>query len=151
MAKIYLASSWRNPYQADVLKALRDAGHDVYDFKNPTPGNSGFSWAEIDPHWELWDFHDYREALKTDIAQRGFAADFRAMQWADTFVLLWPSGRSAHLEYGWACGAGKRAAILAYGDNEPELMIMLGDFMTRNLSTLLRWLSDKHTKETSLY
>lgn len=147
MAKIYLASSWRNPYQAEVLKALRDAGHEVYDFKNPSPGNNGFSWAEIDPNWQRWKFEDYRQALKTDIAQRGFTADFSAMQWADTCVLLWPAGRSAHLEYGWACGAFKRTAILAYGENEPELMVMLGDFMTKNLSTLIHWLSNETTKE----
>jgi len=33
--KIYLASSWRNQYQADVLAALRVSGAEVYDFKNP--------------------------------------------------------------------------------------------------------------------
>ena len=32
--KIYLASSWRNRYQQDVVKALREVGFTVYDFKN---------------------------------------------------------------------------------------------------------------------
>ena len=35
MAKIYVASSWRNVFQQDVVAILRDLGHEVYDFKNP--------------------------------------------------------------------------------------------------------------------
>ena len=27
MAKIYVASSWRNPYQPEVVKKLREQGH----------------------------------------------------------------------------------------------------------------------------
>ena len=33
--KIYVASSWRNERQPDVVQALRNAGHDVYDFRHP--------------------------------------------------------------------------------------------------------------------
>ncbi len=29
--KIYVASSWRNPAQPEVVSALRSAGHLVYD------------------------------------------------------------------------------------------------------------------------
>ena len=29
--KIYLASSWRNQHQPEVLQALRAAGHEVYE------------------------------------------------------------------------------------------------------------------------
>ena len=42
MAKIYVASSWRNVFQQDVVDILRDLGHEVYDFKNPTHSNGGF-------------------------------------------------------------------------------------------------------------
>ena len=34
MAKIYVASSWRNVFYPDVVQRLRDAGHEVYDFRN---------------------------------------------------------------------------------------------------------------------
>lgn len=30
MAKIYVASSWRNVFQQDVVDILRDLGHEVY-------------------------------------------------------------------------------------------------------------------------
>ena len=48
------------------------------------------------------------------------------MEWADAFVLLMPCGRSAHLEAGWAIGAGKPTAILLSA-GEPELMYKMAD------------------------
>jgi hypothetical protein len=33
--KIYLASSWRNERQPELVRILREAGHEVYDFRNP--------------------------------------------------------------------------------------------------------------------
>ena len=33
MAKIYVASSWRNVFQQDVVGILRDLGHEVYDLR----------------------------------------------------------------------------------------------------------------------
>jgi hypothetical protein len=31
--KIYVASSWRNEYYPEVVEKLREAGHEVYDFR----------------------------------------------------------------------------------------------------------------------
>ena len=31
--RIYVASSWRNPTQPVMVTTLRDAGHEVYDFR----------------------------------------------------------------------------------------------------------------------
>ena len=46
--KLYVASSWRNPVHPSVVEVLLEAGHEVYDFRNP-PGGTGFSWREVDP------------------------------------------------------------------------------------------------------
>ena len=32
MAKIYVASSWRNVYYPEVVTKLREAGHEVYEY-----------------------------------------------------------------------------------------------------------------------
>ena len=32
--KIYVASSWRNTFYPEVVARLREAGHDVYDFRS---------------------------------------------------------------------------------------------------------------------
>ena len=137
--KIYVASSWRCPEQPAVVAALRAAGHEVYDFRNPT-GKSGFAWSEIDPDWLGWTITSYRDKLDHPRAADGFGADFDAMQWADTFVLVLPCGRSAHLELGWAVGAWKRTAILLSQDKfEPELMYRMVDKIAVSLSEVVAW------------
>ena len=59
--KIYLASSWRNQQQPEVLSALRDEGYEVYDFRNPAEGQDGFSWEELDRDWMGWNPVEYAE------------------------------------------------------------------------------------------
>lgn len=119
--KIYLASSWRNELQPSVLKKLRDDGHQVYDFRNPSPGVQGFGWRQtIDRPIKTGD--DLLEALAHPRAQEGFDFDFNAMRWAECCVLLLPCGNSAHLEAGWFAGAGKPVAVYCPELREPELM-----------------------------
>lgn len=135
--KIYVASSWRNANQADVVFWLRERGHQVYDFKNPAPDNKGFAWSEIDKNWMEWDADQYVAALDHPLAKAGFALDFNAMQWADTFVLVLPCGRSAHLELGWACGQGKQTLILTQHGEEPELMAKMCDHICTSPQQLM--------------
>ena len=98
MAKIYVASSWRNPYQPEVVAALRKAGHEVYDFRNPEDNPGGFHWADVAPDWQDWQPAEYIRNLSHPVAEKGFKADLNAMRWADTCVLVLPCGRSAHTE-----------------------------------------------------
>jgi hypothetical protein len=107
MSRIYVASSWRNPFQQEVVAWLREVGHEVYDFRNPRPGDDGFHWSDIDPAWQSWSPLQYRKALKHPIAAAGFESDFSAMRRADICVLVLPCGRSAHLEAGWMAGSGR--------------------------------------------
>jgi hypothetical protein len=121
--RIYLASSWRNEEQPDTVAALRAAGHAVYDFRHPKPGDDGFRWSEVDPDWQRWTPTAFRDGLQHPVAVAGFANDYDAMRWADTGVLLLPSGRSAHLEAGYFVGAGKELFVLTGpAPVEPELM-----------------------------
>lgn len=124
--KLYVASSWRNKYQPDVVQQLRAAAHEVYDFRHPAPGNQGFAWSEIDPAWQSWTPAQYREALRHPIAQRGFGCDRGGMEGAEGCVLVLPCGRSAHLEAGWFMGRGLPVWVLVPEPCEPELMYLLG-------------------------
>ena len=127
MSRIYLASSWRNTTQPIFLRMLRDAGHEVYDFRNPENA-SGFQWKSLDPEWQNWTAREYRvNLLKNPLASHGYLNDMRAMEWADTCVLLLPCGRSAHLEAGWFAGRGKRLIILTQDGEEPELMALMAN------------------------
>jgi hypothetical protein len=109
---IYVASSWRNPWQPGVVKFLRGKGHEVYDFREPTPGEKGFAWSEIDSDWREWRPDVYRKALDHKIAKHGFKRDMDALRACDACVMVLPCGNSANMEMGWAVGAGKKTAAL---------------------------------------
>ena len=113
---IYVASSWRNPWQPGVVKLLRNAGHEVYDFREPVPGERGFAWSDIDPEWKEWKPEVYRKALKHKVAEHGFSRDMTALRNCTACVMVLPCGNSANLEMGWAVGAMKKtAALFPYG------------------------------------
>ena len=137
MARIYVASSWRNQYYPEVVQRLREAGHEVYDFRNPPHGGAGFHWTDVDPDAPNWTYAQYAEGLHHPLAERQFQADIDALSWADTCVLVLPCGRSAHTEAGWMAGAGKR--VLAYIPEmvEPELMYKLFDGVAGSLEELV--------------
>lgn len=138
MARIYVASSWRNEWQPEIVRLLRVHGNEVYDFRNPPSGVSGFSWSELDPNWKSWTADQYIAALmEHPRAAQGYMNDLRAMEWADTFVLVLPCGRSAHLELGWAAGRGKRTFILTQDGEEPELMALMADNICSSIGEIL--------------
>ena len=137
MAKIYVASSWRNKYYPAVVEALRAKGHEVYDFRNPPHGGNGFRWTDIDEKALEWSFDEYSEGLHHPKAERQFKADLEALEWADTCVLVLPSGRSAHTEAGWMAGAGRRVFVYIPEMQEPELMYKLFDGVAGSMEDML--------------
>jgi len=141
MAKIYVASSWRNQLQPPVVKYLRAHGHRVYDFRNPKEGDNGFHWSDIDPDWEAWTSRKYLECLSHPVAEKGFKSDFDAMKWADVFVGVMPFGRSAAIEMGWASGQNK-TTILLLESGEPELMVKCFDHICCDLHEIAVILPD---------
>lgn len=69
-----------------------------------------------------------RAMLRHPAAEDGFTLDMGALAWCEACVLVLPCGRSAHLEAGWAAGAGKlTVALLA--DGEPDLMWKMLDHL----------------------
>lgn len=140
--RVYVASSWRNGRQEVVVQRLREAGHEVYDFCNPGPGDKGFHWSEIDPNWRLWRGSEFTEVLNHPIAEAGYGKDYQAMQWAEAFVLVLPCGKSAHLELGWAAGQNKVTIVLLEpGKNEPELMYKLANHLCVSIHTVIFYLN----------
>ncbi len=136
--KIYVASSWKNPQHPEVVEVLREAGYSVYNYRNPKPGDFGFSWAEIDPGWQGWSVEQWEEALKHRKARDGFWSDFDALNDCDCVVGLIPFGASAGLEIGWALGFGKRVVLLHTGNEaRPDLMVKMVPVRCRNLDELL--------------
>ena len=140
--KIYVASSWRNEFYPEVVVALRAAGHEVYDFRNPPSGDGGFKWMGVDPNYMEWTPQEYREQLHCEKAERQFKNDIKAMKSCDTCVLVLPCGRSAHTEAGWFAGQGKKTIAYIPTKQEPELMYKLFDDVVCSLDELVDSLSD---------
>jgi hypothetical protein len=125
--RIYVASSWRNEArQQAAVQALREAGHVVYDFRNPAPGDHGFGWRQCATPEQLKDPRLFRdEVLTHPVARAGFMKDWEALTMAQATVLVLPCGRSAHLELGVAVGAGQTTLVLLDDPiSEPELMYL---------------------------
>lgn len=143
---IYVASSWRCKYQPSVVELLRATNHTVYDFRNPARGQHGFGWSEIDPNWLEWNPTKFREALNHQYACRGFSFDMNALRECDACVLVLPCGRSAHLELGWASGAGKVTAVYMPPEekHEPELMYKLLNSILVSEQELYAWATGLH-------
>jgi hypothetical protein len=122
--RIYVASSWRNQLQPNIVTKLRDWGHDVYDFRNP-PGRTGFGWKQTDPEWQDGAHptpQAYRKMLEHPIAIAGHKSDLDALNWCDVCVYVRPCGCSASWELGYAMGKGKPCFVVQYEPAEPELM-----------------------------
>ena len=141
MAHVYVASSWRNSYYPEVVRRLRMEGHDVYDFRNPPHGGSGFRWTDVDENAPNWTFAQYAEGLRHPLAERQFAADLDALKESDVCLLVLPCGCSAHTEAGWMAGAGKKVVVFIPEMVEPELMDKLFDAVVGTLDDLVRCLS----------
>ena len=127
--RIYVASSWRNEVrQQATVHALRGAGHEVYDFRNPAPGDTGFSWRQCATQEQLTDPRRFRdEVLTSQVARDGFEKDMAALRSAEVTVLVLPCGRSAHLELGWGARNAKSLVLLDDPISEPELMYLACD------------------------
>ncbi len=140
--RIYVASSWRNDRQPAIVARLRTEGHEVYDFRNPRPGEFGFAWSDIDEDWQEWTPQRFGEALLHPTAVAGFASDMEALADCDACVLVNPSGRSAHLEAGWAAGAGKELIILLADGDEPELMYRMAGHLCVDVEQVVQALNE---------
>jgi len=132
-----LPGRWIGQQPQDVVYTLREAGHEVYDFKNPRPGDHGFQWSEIDTDWQKWKAGQFISALNHPIAIAGYALDFNAMLQADACVLVMPCGRSAHIEAGYFVGANKPLFILL-SDGEPELMYNMATGVCESIEQVCR-------------
>ena len=113
--KLYLASSWKlRDALVSVAETLRSYGHEVDCFCDPRSGRYVFHWSEFfgpgvtKEQAERLRFNfDAKSFIDDTRVQRAFEEDKQWLDWSEGVVLVVPSGRSAHLEAGYAIGQGK--------------------------------------------
>lgn len=137
---IYLASSWRNKWYPGILAALRHLEFQVHDFRDPA---GYFTWDQCGQgDYREWTFEAYKKALDSPGANTGFSRDMTGLLNSSTTVLVGPCGRSAHLELGWAVGAGKHTAVYFTEPQEPELMYKMVNLLTQSWHELIDFLKE---------
>jgi hypothetical protein len=114
--KIYPASSWRNELYPLLVRVLRSAGHEVYDYRE-----------DNDFRWSCSTLEEYVRQLELPdpFVAAAFLRDKKALDWCDVLILLMPCGRSAHLEAMYASSIGKPVIVLFDKDEPWELMYLL--------------------------
>ena len=125
--KVYVASSWHNEVYPEVVAALRQAGHDVYDFRRQ--GGSDSNPTEMASE-KLLDFLDLPKISSI------FKNDMDALIASDAVVCVLPCGRSAHLELGYGIGAGKRTVLLWHDGDAPDIMHKAVDAIVFNVAEI---------------
>ncbi len=136
MSRIYIASSWKNKFQQQLVEELRKRGHKVYDFKHPNGRNDVPVWESVSVTQNLRSAYvekclkgkDFKRMLLDRQSIKRFEEHFAAMQDADTCILLLPAGRSSHIEAGHMNGMGKRVFVMDTSKEvTPELMYLALD------------------------
>lgn len=112
--KIYIASSWKNEEKLRLLQGtLIDAGNEVDLFCASETG-FGYSGREFVFSFDRLPDSEYMNAatiFDEPVVHEAFLEDKNFLDWSDAVLLVLPSGKSAHLEAGYAAGAGKKLVI----------------------------------------
>lgn len=124
---VYVVGSMRNPQVPMLAKQLRVDGFDVFDdWYSPGP--------QADDKWQEYEKargRSYEEALEGWHAKNVFAFDDFNLNRAHAGVLVYPAGKSGHLELGKLAGRGIPTWILA--DGQPKRYDIMTQFATQGI------------------
>ncbi len=155
--KIYLAGSWKNSESILILQDYLIAfGHAVDCFASTKTGRTSFTWSELarglgcstqcEAELKL-DKMDAIDLLKFERVQEAFNEDREWLDWCDTCILVLPSGKSAHLEAGYAKGNGK--TLIIFGEflkGERDVMYGFADALFResDIAKMIEYLAENN-------
>ena len=111
--KIYIASSWSNPFLNDIVSILRDWNHQVHDFRANGGNRLGGPAGSLD---SVMSF------LHLPSTQTSYQLQCAALVEAEVLLCVLPCGRSAHVELGMALGLSIPVVLLVHDGIEPDLM-----------------------------
>jgi hypothetical protein len=140
--KIYLAGSWKN--ESNLLRIaceLRESGHEVDLFCDPSTGRYVFNFKELGDA-SIQSGINQIQAQTNQKIRRAFEEDRRWIEWSDALVLVLSSGRSAHLEAGYSKGIGKKLFIFGdFPNGQLDVMYGFADGIFDNIDDLKKTLS----------
>jgi hypothetical protein len=140
MAKIYLASSWKN---ADSVRHFENLllkhGHHVDCFCTNNPERFTYSPKNL-------NLEDYNEKTYLELPQvkRIYLENKKWLDWCNVVIMIHPCGRSSHLEAGYAIGSGKKLLIFvpSFTQGEFDAMYLFADLITDSMEEILTFLEE---------
>ena len=130
---VYLIGSLRNPKVVEVGNAIRDLEFTCIDNWFATGKIADDAWRD----YSRACGKTYQEALESREAVHTFYFDRAYLRLCDAVVLLYPAGKSGHLELGYGVGAGKRGYILLEEEHQPDRYDVMLQFGSAGLFTTL--------------
>lgn len=130
---IYLIGSLRNPEIPAIANRIEKDGHWVFSDWHAAGERGDDSWRD----YEKARGHTYLEALDGLAANHVFQFDLKHLTECDAAILVYPAGRSAHLELGWVLGRGKKGYILLDNPDRWDIMVKFATAVHTSLDTLL--------------
>lgn len=122
---IYIIGSLRNPYVPRIADNLRGLGVNAFDDWHAAGPEADDEWQK----YEKFRGRSYRDALLGAHALDVFNFDKKHLDLSEAAIMIYPAGRSCHLEFGYIVGQKKPAYVLL--DAEPERYDIMLNFATR--------------------
>lgn len=134
--QIYLAGSLRNPSIINIHKELMKTGHRVF--------SDWFAAGhEADDWWKSYYTQlglSYKEALTEPASVNVFNFDKKHIDASDVMVLVYPAGKSGHLELGYHIGKGKPGYVLLDDPERWDVMLQFCNGVTDDIDELVQWI-----------
>lgn len=146
--KIYIASSWKMAERVISWKTeLEKFGHKVDAFCDNYGGRFVFHYSEIGDPSEL----DAINFMDDKRSRQAFGEDKKWLDWSDCCLLVLPSGKSAHLEAGYAKGQGKLLIIWQniFPKGKFDVMYGFADLITDSHTAVIDFLANQTLELTS--
>jgi nucleoside 2-deoxyribosyltransferase len=122
---------WRNRDQVNEVKdALRAAGKSVYCFTDNAYDGDGVKFethAEADPEEMIRTTENLTDWQTNPTFRQIFENDMNGLRDAESLILVFPAGLSAHMELGVAYGLGKKCYAIGQPEKPESLYFMLDE------------------------
>lgn len=131
--KVYLIGSLRNPEIPKIANSIRELGFDVFDDWFAAGPEADDKWRD----YEKERGRTFKEALKGLAADHVFRFDLTHLDACDIAVLILPTGKSGHIELGYAVGRGKIGYIVLDNPERWDVMYKFAREVFNNVEELL--------------
>lgn len=124
----FISGRYRNKTNIlDLIKRIRSQGKTAYSFIESPASLAHVGGVDDDTEQMMKQFEEIPDWWNDARVREIFETDMAAERAADTFVLLLPAGKSAHLEAGVAYGLGKRCILIGKQEATESLYLIFSE------------------------